>query len=95
MGPLYLDDPKYNEASLAEYRQAAYDQFSCMTGGNMRDTRASLEKKANLTDNPEDEELQRRIALIREQVTGLRLTASQKEVISEVEKNRCWTSYSI
>jgi hypothetical protein len=85
MGPLYLNDPKYNDAALAELRNAAYQQFHCMTGGNMRDKRASLEKKANL--NETDEERERRIALLREQITGLRLTAAKKTLIDEIEQN--------
>lgn len=49
-GPLYLDDPAYNDASFAEMRGKAYDYIAALTGGNYRDLRGS-KKMAEANDD--------------------------------------------
>ena len=44
-GPLYLDDPRYNDAALHEARHNAYQFLAEQTMGNLRDLRAARQKK--------------------------------------------------
>lgn len=127
-GPLFLDDPRYSDAALADVRLQMISIFKTLTAGNMRLARSNqmdLNKKAESKKLPPvcdfchrsgilewdssgdkatcqgcmyegkskrkeaaiEVEKQKRISALREQVTGLRLTASQKQVISDIESD--------
>ena len=81
-GAIFLDEPRANDAALADMRNQVYQVFMQMTNSNMRDLRANFGGGMD-----QEAEKQRRIALVQQSVLGLRLTASQMSIVDSILEN--------
>lgn len=78
-GPLYLDDPNFSDAALAQSRAMALAAFAAITDGNMRDLRANLRTSMD--------EKSKRLAALRKNLEGLKLSEAQVDLVNEIEAN--------